>query len=160
MVGANQAVFAAIRPVLSAMGSDIMHCGPPGAGQIVKIMNNMVLFQTVQALAEAITLAEGAGVDGKTLYETMTRGSSDSFALRNHGIKSLLPEIYPETAFAVRYAAKDLAYALDMAKEQGVAASGAANVAQQFEEAIAKGDGDLYFPVIRRLLKERYRPEG
>lgn len=154
MVGADEAVFEAIRPVLSAMGSDIMHCGAPGAGQVIKIMNNMVLFQTVQALAEAVTLAEGAGVDGKTLFETMTKGSGDSFALRNHAMKSLLPETYPQKAFSVRYAAKDLAYALDMAAEQGVAAPGAANVAERFEEAIARGDGDLYFPAIRRLFKE------
>lgn len=154
MVGADDAVFEAIQPVLSAMGSDIMHCGAPGAGQVIKIMNNMVLFQTVQALAEAVTLAEGAGVDGKTLLETMTNGSSDSFALRNHAMKSLLPESYPQKAFSVRYAAKDLAYALDMAAEQGVAAPGAANVAARFEDAITRGDGDLYFPVIRRLLKE------
>ncbi len=154
MVGAEAAVFEAIRPVLSVMGSDIMHCGAPGAGQVIKIMNNMVLFQTVQALAEAVTLAEGAGVDGKTLFETMTTGSGDSFALRNHGMNSLLPESYPEKAFAVHYAAKDLAYALDMAAEQGVDAPGAANMARQFDAAIAKGYGSSYFPVVQRLLKE------
>lgn len=153
MVGADVDVFAQIEPVLSAMGSDIMRCGGPGAGQIIKIMNNMVLFQTVQALAEAITLAEGAGVDGKTLFETMTKGSADSFALRNHGIKSLLPEIYPEKAFSVAYAAKDLSYALEMAKEQGANVRGAESVAMSFKDAIAEGYGDLYFPVLRRLVK-------
>ncbi|MGI9418556.1 MAG: NAD(P)-dependent oxidoreductase [Geminicoccaceae bacterium] len=154
MVGADEDVFAAIRPVLSVMGSDVMHCGAPGAGQVIKIMNNMVLFQTVQALAEAITLAEGAGVDGKTLLATLAKGSADSFALRNHAMKSLLPESYPAKAFAVSYAAKDLGYALEMAAEQNVEASGAANVAARFQEAIAEGHGDLYFPVIRRLLSE------
>lgn len=152
MVGADDETFAMIEPVLSVMGSDIMHCGAPGAGQVIKIMNNMVLFQTVQALAEAITLAEGAGVDGEILLSTMAKGSADSFALRNHAMKSLLPEIYPERAFAVSYAAKDLSYALDMAQEQGVTASGAANVGTRFQDAIAEGYGDLYFPVIRRLL--------
>ncbi|MEM9626578.1 MAG: NAD(P)-dependent oxidoreductase [Pseudomonadota bacterium] len=154
MVGAEERVFEAIHPVLAVLGSDIIHCGAPGAGQVVKIMNNMVLFQTVQALAEAVTLAEGAGVDGKALFETMTKGSGDSFALRNHAMKSLLPENYPEKAFAVDYAAKDLAYALDMAAEQGVAAPGAANMARQFEAAIAEGYGNAYFPVIRRLLQK------
>ncbi|MEZ5931241.1 MAG: NAD(P)-dependent oxidoreductase [Alphaproteobacteria bacterium] len=155
MVGAEPALFDVIEPVLAAMGSDVMHCGAPGAGQVIKIMNNMVLFQTVQALAEAITLAEGAGVDGKVLFETMTKGSGDSFALRNHGMKSLLPETYPERAFSVRYAAKDLAYALEMAGEQGVVASGAESVAKRFEQAIAAGHGDAYFPVIRKLIGDR-----
>ena len=154
MVGADPAVFEAIRPVLSVMGSDITHCGGPGAGQIIKIMNNMVLFQTVQALAEALALAEGAGVDGRMLFETMTKGSGDSFALRNHGIKSLLPKTYPERAFSVRYAQKDLAYALDMAKEQGLNVPGAANTDAQFDKAIAQGHGDLYFPVLRRVIED------
>ncbi|MEM7042385.1 MAG: NAD(P)-dependent oxidoreductase [Pseudomonadota bacterium] len=154
MVGADQAVFEALLPILSAMGSDVVHCGAIGAGQIVKIMNNMVLFQTVQALAEAITLAEGAGVDGEILLDTMSKGSGDSFALRNHAMMSLLPETYPEHAFAVHYAAKDLAYALDMADEQKVGVPGALNMARQFDEAINSGFGDCYFPVVRRLLKK------
>ncbi|MGI9491174.1 MAG: NAD-binding protein, partial [Geminicoccaceae bacterium] len=123
-----------------------------GAGQVVKIMNNMVLFQTVLALSEAVTIAERSGVDGKILLETMSKGSGDSFALRNHGMKSILPEDYPEKAFSVRYALKDLSYALEIAKENGISASGAANVKEKFEQAIAAGDGDRYFPVIRRLL--------
>ena len=131
-----------------------MHCGAVGAGQTVKIMNNMVLFQTVQALAEAITLAEGAGVDGRVLLDRMSKGSGDSFALRNHAMKSLLPAAYPDRAFSVRYAAKDLAYALDMAEEQQVRTPGAVTLARQFEQAIERGDGERYFPVIRRLLTD------
>ena len=154
MVGADRPVFDRLLPVLSAMGSDVTHCGAVGAGQIVKIMNNMVLFQTVQALAEAITLAEGAGVAGEVLLDSLSKGSGDSFALRNHAMKSLLPEVYPDQAFSVRYAAKDLAYALDMAEEQKLRTPGAANMARQFERAIEGGDGERYFPVIRRLLKD------
>jgi 3-hydroxyisobutyrate dehydrogenase-like beta-hydroxyacid dehydrogenase len=154
MVGADPDVFAMIEPVLAAMGSDILYCGAPGAGQVIKIMNNMVLFQTVQALAEAITLAEGAGVDGGILFETMTKGSGDSFALRHHGMQSLQAEVYPEKAFSVRYAAKDLSYALDMARDQGVTAAGAETVADRFEQAIAQGFGDAYFPVIRRVIED------
>ncbi|MDH3712493.1 MAG: NAD(P)-dependent oxidoreductase [Gammaproteobacteria bacterium] len=152
MVGADQAVFDAIYPVLFTMGTDVVHCGGPGAGQVVKTMNNMVLFQTVAALAEALCIAERSGVDGNTLLNAMSKGSGDSFALRNHGIKSLLPEIYPGQAFSVKYAAKDLSYALDAARQHGVRTPGAQSVAKLFEQAIAAGDGDRYFPVIRRLL--------
>lgn len=152
MVGADRALFEAIRPILATMGSDIVQCGGPGAGQIVKIMNNMVLFQTVAALAEALSMAERAGVDGKLLLETLSKGSGDSFALRSHGMKSLLPRHYPDKAFSVNYAAKDLSYALELAAEHGLRAPGAAQVAKLFEEAAAAGTGDLYFPVIRELL--------
>lgn len=154
MVGAERHVFEAIETILATMGSDIVHCGGPGAGQVVKIMNNMVLFQTVAALCEALSLAEHAGVDGRVLLDTLSKGSGDSFALRNHGMKSLLPQVYPERAFSVTYAAKDLSYALEMARDHGLRAPGAENVARLFEDAIAAGDGDLYFPVIRRLFAE------
>jgi 3-hydroxyisobutyrate dehydrogenase-like beta-hydroxyacid dehydrogenase len=154
MVGADPALFERIEPILRTMGSDIVHCGGVGAGQVVKIMNNMVLFQTVLALSEAIAIAERSGVDGSTLLQTMAKGSGDSFALRHHGMKSIVPEIYPERAFSVTYALKDLSYALAMAEACGVSASGAANVKKIFEQAIEAGDGDRYFPVIRRLLTE------
>jgi 3-hydroxyisobutyrate dehydrogenase-like beta-hydroxyacid dehydrogenase len=153
MVGADKSLFDRLQPVLGVIGKDIMHCGAPGAGQVVKIMNNMVLFQTVQALAEAITLAKGAGVDGEILLDVLSKSSGDSFALRNHGMTSILPDDYPENAFSVTYAAKDLAYALEMARQQGVDASGAANVQTRFDAAVKAGLGDLYFPVIKRLLR-------
>jgi len=152
MVGADKALFDRIEPILAVMGENIMHCGATGAGQVAKIMNNMVLFQTIQALSEAAVLGERAGVDVKTLFEVIAKSSGDSFALRNHGMKSILPEDYPQNAFSVAYAAKDLSYALDMARQQGVTVSGAENVAERFEDAIKAGFGDQYFPVIRRLL--------
>ena len=152
MVGAEPAVFEAIRPLLATMGTEVVRCGGPGAGQVVKVLNNMVLFQTVAALAGAITLAERAGVAGAVLLDTLSKGSGDSFALRNHGKKSLLPQDYPDQAFSVRYAANDLSYALELAAEHGVAAPGAEGVAELFERAIAAGDGDRYFPVIRKQL--------
>ncbi len=152
MVGAAPEVFEFLRPLLATMATDVLRCGGPGAGQVVKILNNMVLFQTVAALAEAIALAERAGVDGRVLLDTLSKGSGDSFALRNHGLKSLLPQRYPEQAFSVRYAAKDLSYALELAAEHHLKAPGAARVAELFEAAIAAGDGDRYFPVIRKQL--------
>ncbi len=154
MVGASDKVFDRIKPVLSTMGSDVVHCGAPGAGQVVKILNNMVLFETVAALSEALSISEACGVDGESLFEILSMGSADSFALRNHGRKSLLPQEYPDKAFSVKYAAKDLSYAVEMARENGVAAPGAASVADLFSKAIAAGDGDCYFPVVRRQLSD------
>jgi 3-hydroxyisobutyrate dehydrogenase-like beta-hydroxyacid dehydrogenase len=155
MVGGSPEVFAKIKPILDTMGNEITHCGGVGAGQVVKIMNNMVLFETTMALAEAISIAEASGVDGKLLFETMSKGSADSFCLRNHGMKHLLPQDYPEGAFSVRYAQKDLSYARELAKEAGVKARGADLVATLFDEAIVSGDGDRYTPVIRRVMKAK-----
>jgi 3-hydroxyisobutyrate dehydrogenase len=156
MVGGTSAVYERIKPILATMGTEIPHCGAVGAGQVVKIMNNMVVFETTLAIAEAITIAEAAGVDGKVLYDTMSKGSADSFVLRNHGMKHLLPQDYPEQAFSVRYAIKDLSYARELARETGVDARAAELMHEVFEEAVKRGDGDRYTPVIRRgMLKPR-----
>lgn len=148
MVGADAATFDKIRPLLACMGSDVTLCGGVGCGQVVKILNNMVLFETVVALAEALTIGERAGVDGALLFETLGKGSADSFALRNHGMKSLLPRNFPANAFSTLYAMKDLGYALDLATEAGVDAAGARNVARLLEESRRRGNGDVYFPAV------------
>lgn len=148
MVGADAATFDRIRPLLACMGSDVTLCGGVGCGQVVKILNNMVLFETVVALAEALTIAGRAGVDGKVLFDTLSKGSADSFALRNHGMKSLLPRNFPLNAFSTLYAMKDLGYALDLAAEAGVDAGGARNVARLLEESRGRGRGDAYFPAV------------
>ena len=152
MVGAAASIYTRLEPLLRHMGEDITHCGDVGAGQTVKIMNNMVLFQTVSALAEALHIARRSGVDPQVLFETLAKGSADSFALRNHGMKALLPEIFPTLAFSARYALKDNDYALALAEAAGVKAEGAELVARRLQETIDAGYGDDYFPVLSRLL--------
>jgi 3-hydroxyisobutyrate dehydrogenase-like beta-hydroxyacid dehydrogenase len=152
MVGAAPEVFERVRPLIACFATDIALCGPVGCGQVVKIMNNMVLFETVVALAEAKAIGERAGVDPNLLFNTLATGSADSFALRNHGMKAMLPGDFPERAFSVEYARKDLRYALDLARTTGVDARGARNVDDWFAKAIDSGLGDQYHPVISRLI--------
>ena len=159
MVGATPGIFAQLRPVLANFATDITHCGPPGAGQVVKILNNMVLVETVVALSEALAIARGEGVDGALVFEALARGSADSFALRNHGMKALLPGVFPERAFSAVYARKDLGYVLDLAQAQDLAVTGAENAARLLESAIARGDGERYWPVLSRVFA-REKPEG
>jgi 3-hydroxyisobutyrate dehydrogenase len=151
-VGAAPAVYARVEPLLRCMGSDITHCGGVGSGQVVKILNNMVLFQTVNALAEALALGRRAGVDPALLFEALSKGSADSFALRNHGMKAILPGAYPERAFSVAYAQKDNAYALELGRDTGVRLRGAETVAAVLQEARAAGYTDAYYPVIARIV--------
>ena len=155
MVGAPDATFARIAPLLRTMGSDVMHCGAVGAGQIAKIMNNMVLAQTVVALAEALSIARAAGMDGARLFDTLTKGSADSFALRNHGMKALLPDTFPARAFAATYMLKDMAYALDLAREAGLTTPGAQTARSLLERAIALGHGEAYWPVLIKALEKQ-----
>ena len=153
MVGADEKTFAALRPLLACMASDVLHCGEVGAGQATKILNNMVLFETVIALAEALAIARAAGFDGARLFEALTQGSADSFALRNHGRKALLAGDFPERAFSCRYALKDLGYALDLAREGGVDARAAECAQGVLEAAVEAGYGDAYFPVVLKAIE-------
>ena len=152
MVGADPAVFEQLRPLLSTFASEITHCGPVGCGQVVKILNNMVLFETVMAIAEAKAIAERAGVAPGLLFEALSRGSADSFALRNHGMKAVLPGDFPTRAFSVSYARKDLGYALRLAEQTQVEAPGARNVERWFAQAIQLGMSEQYWPVVSRLI--------
>lgn len=156
MVGGDAKIFEALRPLFSTFASDVTLCGPVGCGQVVKILNNMVLFETVVALSEAHAIGIRSGVDPQLLFDTLSKGSADSFALRNHGMKAILPGQFPERAFSAEYARKDLSYALRLALENSVDASGAQNADGWLRRAIEAGDGDLYFPVVSRLIGRKH----
>jgi len=155
MVGGEDEVFERVRPLLECFATEITHCGPLGSGQVVKILNNMVLFETVAALSEARAIAARAGVDARLLFETLAKGSADSFALRNHGLKAIIPGEFPLRAFSVEYALKDLEYALELASDARVDAAGARRVEDLFHQAIDEGLGARYHPVISTLLARK-----
>jgi 3-hydroxyisobutyrate dehydrogenase len=152
MVGGSAELFAAIEPLIRCFATDVTHCGEVGAGQVTKILNNMVLFQTVNALAEAVAVAKRNGVDPALLLDTLSKGSADSFALRNHGLKAIVPGNFPERAFSTEYALKDLSYALELAADAGIKIRGAELIGQVLQEAIDAGSGGAYFPVIAKYV--------
>jgi 3-hydroxyisobutyrate dehydrogenase len=155
MVGATPALYADIEPLIRCFATDVTHCGEVGAGQVTKILNNMVLFETVNALAEAVAVARHNGVDPKLLLDTLSKGSADSFALRNHGMKAIVPGNFPERAFSTEYALKDLSYALELAADAGLKIRGAELIGTVLQEAIDAGSGDNYFPVIAKHIDSR-----
>jgi 3-hydroxyisobutyrate dehydrogenase len=152
MVGATPELYAAIEPLIRCFATDVTHCGDVGAGQVTKILNNMVLFETVNALAEAVAVAKHNAVDPRLLLETLSKGSADSFALRNHGLKAIVPGVFPERAFSTEYALKDLSYALELARDAGMRIRGAELTGTILQEAIDAGSGENYFPVIAKHI--------
>jgi 3-hydroxyisobutyrate dehydrogenase len=152
MVGATPELFASIEPLIRCFATDATSCGGIGSGQVTKILNNMVLFQTVNALAEAVAVARRNGVDPALLLDTLSKGSADSFALRNHGMKAIVPGNFPERAFSTEYALKDLSYALELAADAGVKIRGAELIGKVLQEAIDAGLGGAYFPVIAKHI--------
>lgn len=152
MVGAAPETFARIQPILRTMGTDVTHCGPVGCGQVVKILNNMLLFEHCGALAEAIAIGRRNGVAAEILLPTIAMGSGDSFALRNHGMKAMLPQDFPERAFSTRYAIKDLSYALEMADAAGLQVAAARLAMTRLQQAQEEGHGEQYHPVVLRVI--------
>ena len=153
-VGAEPEVFDRIAPWLGYMGSDVAYCGPVGTGTVIKLMNNMVLFENVSALAEAMAIATRAGVDRSRVFDLLGQGSADSFALRRHGAFMTSGD-YPDDRFPTSYSAKDLDYALALADDLGVNAAGARLVRERFAEAIERGLGHLYSPVVYELFEDK-----
>ncbi len=155
MVGASEALFARIAPLLHYMGSDVTLCGEVGCGQVVKLINNTLLFENVAAIAEMMVVAERAGVAPAKLVEAVGLGSGNSFALQNHGLKAMVPRQFPEKAFPSPYVLKDLAYALELAGEMGVEPRMANRAAEYYKAAVDSGIGDKYFPAIIELVDKK-----
>lgn len=152
MVGAADHVFARIEPLLRHMGSDVTHCGAVGCGQVVKLINNTLLFEQVAAIAEMMVVAERAGVSADKLIEAVGLGSGNSFALQNHGKKAMAPRQFPEHAFPSNYAIKDLSYTIDLAEQMQVDPRMARLATSYYEAAVDAGIGAKYFPAIIELV--------
>ena len=152
MVGGTEAEFLRMKPLLSHIGTDITHCGAAGAGQAMKLLNNMILFQNVVALAEALAVVKKVGLDPAMALEVLSKGSADSFALRNHGMKAMLLGAYPERAFSVEYARKDLGYILQLAKQLQLDLTGARNTRSVLDKASAAGLDKEYFPALAKVI--------
>lgn len=155
MVGASRDVFERIQPLLSYMGSDVTLCGDIGCGQVVKLINNTLVFEHVAALAEMMVVAERAGVAPETLVQAVSKGSGDSFVLRNHGTKAMVPRTFPEKAFPSTYVLKDLGYSIELAESMGVEPRLPRLVEQYYKTAIEQGLGEKYFPTIIELIGKR-----
>ncbi|MFI5953201.1 NAD(P)-dependent oxidoreductase [Cryptosporangium sp. NPDC051539] len=154
-VGAPGDVFETLRPLLECMGTDVVHAGGVGNGQVLKILNNMVLFLTMNALAEALAIGRAAGVDGEALFSALTLGSADSFALRRTGTATMLPDEFPERAFPTDYAIKDLALALQLAEDGEVPAHAAQQTMDLLRRTSDAGYGPNYYPVMIKLVDGR-----
>ncbi len=158
MVGASADLFARIAPLLGYMGSDVTHCGDVGCGQVVKLINNCLLFENVAAIAEMMVVAERAGVSGEKLIEAVGLGSGNSFALQNHGRKAMAPRSFPLKAFPSTYTLKDLSYAIELAEQMGVEPRVTRLAASFYSRAVDAGFGEEYFPAIIKLVDEEKAP--
>jgi 3-hydroxyisobutyrate dehydrogenase-like beta-hydroxyacid dehydrogenase len=160
MVGAPPALFAAIEPLLRYMGADITHCGPVGSGQFLKLVNNALLDVNVIAISEAIVLAEKAGVEPAVMVEAVSKGSGDSYALRHHAVKSLLPRDFPERSFPPEYKVKDLGYLLELAAELDSPARSMELALDYYRATSEAGFAGRYFTAVIEVIARRGFDDG
>ena len=139
MAGGKAKVLERCRPVLEAMGKTIVHCGPHGSGQIVKLCNQVVVGLNNLALCEALVLAAKAGVQPQRMLEAVGAGAGNSWAIANLGPKMLERDFRP--GFKVEHQQKDLRLALATAREQHLPLPGTALVHQLFAAVEADGLG-------------------
>ena len=152
MVGADAALYAKIEPLLRYMGSDVTHCGGTGCGQVVKLVNNALVFENTLAIAEMMVLSERAGVAPGVLLDAVAKGSGDSFALRNHARKSMLPRQFPEKSFPPEYVLKDIGYVLELARQVGVSAHVTELARRYYAAAASNGWSGRYYPAVIEVV--------
>jgi len=119
MAGGPQDLFEELRPVLEAMGSSVVHCGPRvGDGQAVKLVNQLLCGVHIAAAAEALAYAEALGLDPRFVFETIRHGAANSFMLEDRGERMLEEEYVPPKS-ALDIFVKDMGLVSKAAEEQG-----------------------------------------
>jgi 3-hydroxyisobutyrate dehydrogenase len=147
MVGGDEEVLDAARPVLSVLGSDIIHVGGPGSGQVVKLCNNMLAAINMQALGEVLVTGVKAGVDLEVLASVLTAGTGGSWVLSNH-LPSTIFAGDDRTRFALELMHKDVWLFMRAAEEQGLSTPLAAVASQTLRMAKSEGFGPRDYSAI------------
>jgi 3-hydroxyisobutyrate dehydrogenase len=151
MVGGEAEPLSRARPVLLAIGPNIFHVGPVGAGNTVKAINNMMACVNGLAMMEGLALGVKAGLDAMTIYEVVKASSGGSKALERIP-RAIVPREF-EPGFKVALMNKDLETFTAIAKELNVPVS-FVNVAQRYEQmALAAGLGEQDTTVVMTVIE-------
>lgn len=153
-VGGAKETFDKCKDILLAMGTDVEYIGLSGAGEVVKIINNLITSTTMCLLAEALVLGVKAGVDAGRLYKALSKSSANSFVLQNHVKNFVLKGKFEKGVFPVDYMIKDLNLVLTTSTQYHVPQYFGSVALQTYEAAKAAGYGERYMPVVIKLLEE------
>lgn len=139
MAGGDADVLARVRPVMEAYATKIVHVGPVGAGQLVKLVNQVLVVVTGLGVAEALLLAEGAGLDLTATLEAVKDGAAASWMLANRGPQMIARDWRP--GFTIDLQEKDLRLVMEAADELGVPLPATALVFQLYRALQQRGLG-------------------
>jgi 3-hydroxyisobutyrate dehydrogenase len=157
MVGGEGAVVEAMRPILSAMGRNVIHVGPLGSGEVAKICNNLIAGVSMIAVAEAFTIGMRAGVDPRVLHEVIAKSSGNCWAIEhNCPVPGLVPKAAANNAFAAGFMtdlmAKDLSLARAAARDLGATCFSGTLAHELYTLASRHGFGRKDFSSVIQLL--------
>ncbi len=158
MVGGEPADLERARPVLAAIGGTIFHLGPLGSGAAMKLAVNTVIFGLNGAVAEALVLAEGAGIARGLAYDVLAASAAGAPFVGYKRAAFLDPEDTP-VAFSVDLAAKDLRLIADLARDVGLPMPQATANLAVFDAVIDGGGGDRDLSVVASHLRDRRAAE-
>jgi 2-hydroxy-3-oxopropionate reductase len=141
MVGGDAADFDAANAIFTAMGKTITHCGPHGAGQVVKACNQIVVALTIEAVSEALVLGSKAGVQPEIILEVLGGGLAGNKVMEVRKRNFLNHDFAP--GFKIKLHRKDLGIILATAREYGVALPVTALVNEMFTTLVNEGRAEL-----------------
>jgi 2-hydroxy-3-oxopropionate reductase len=151
MVGGVEEAYKRALPLFEVMGKNIVLIGGPGAGQVTKACNQMVVAMTIQAVSEALTLAKRAGVDPARVRKALLGGFAQSRILELHGQRILDGDFKP--GFKIRLQRKDLNIALRTGRELKVPLFATAQAAAILDKLLAQGKGELDHSAMALFLE-------
>ncbi len=162
MVGGSEPAFARGLPVLQAMGKNIFHAGGPGAGQAVKICNNMMLAINMVGVAEGFLLGQKLGLDWNKLHEITSTATSQSWALTSYcPAPGPVPAAPSNRGYAPGFMAalmlKDMKLSQAAAEATSSPTPLAAHALQFYQAVVDSGDGAKDFSVVFRWLAGQKR---
>lgn len=140
MAGGDGEAFAAVKPLLEVMGTNIVLQGGPGAGQHTKMCNQIAIANYMVGVCEALAYAKKAGLDPLAVIAGIESGAAASFSLSNLGRRMLAGNFDP--GFYVRHFIKDMTIALEAAEEMGLMTPGLRLAKSLYEELAAQGAAD------------------
>ena len=153
MVGGDRAAFDQVEPLLRIMGKTITHCGPSGAGQLTKLVNQILVSVTNLAVCEALTFAQKNGLDLEKTIAAVGAGAAASWQLANLGPRMASGDFRP--GFTIDLQQKDLKLVLQAALEAKSPTLATSLVHQFFTSAQAAGRGgdgtQALFTVLQRI---------
>jgi 2-hydroxy-3-oxopropionate reductase len=152
MVGGEEDVFNECRPILEAMGKNIVYIGPSGSGQTVKLCNQVACVLNIQAMCESLMLAARSGVDPQRMLQAVTAGAAGSWMLSNLAPRILKGDFAP--GFMIRLQQKDLRLVMEAADELKLPLPGTALMNQLFRAVEAEGGADLGTQAVIKALEK------